>query len=103
MVILYTFTGDASYQDVTNKGDVEINIYNDFIGGKKVYEYTPSTSYPINEKDFNIEFNIKAITNCYYEVEYKIIKESYDKSDLENNIFYNDKYTVISTEITFKD
>jgi len=103
VVILYTFTGDASYQDVTNKGDIEINIYNDFIGGKKVYEYTPSTSYPINEKDLNIEFNIKAVTNCYYEVEYKIIKESYDKNDLENNIFYNDKYTFISTDITFKD
>ena len=103
VVILYIFTGDASYQDLTNKGDVEINISNNFIGGKKVYEYTPKTSYPINEKDLNIEFNIKAVTNCYYEVEYKIIKEIYDKSDLENNIFYNDKYTFISTDITFKD
>ena len=103
VVVLYTFTGDASYEDLTNKGDVEINVSNDFIGGKEVYEYTPSTSFSINEKDLNIEFNIKAITNCYYEVEYKIIKESYDKNDVENNIFYNDKYTFISTDITFKD
>jgi hypothetical protein len=42
------------------------------------------------------------MTNWYYEVEYKIIKESYDKSDLVNNIFY-DKYTFVSTDITFKD
>ena len=102
VVILYTFTGDTSYQDLTNKGDIEINILYDSIGGKEVFEYTPSIPYPINEKDLNIELNIKAITNFYYEVEYKIIKEIYDKSDLENNIFY-DKYTFVSTDITFKD
>ena len=34
VVILYTFTGDTSYQDLTNKGDIEINILYDSIGGK---------------------------------------------------------------------
>ena len=34
VVILYTFTGDTSYQDLTNKGDIEIDILYDSIGGK---------------------------------------------------------------------
>ena len=34
VVILYTFTGDTSYQDLTNKGDTEIDILYDSIGGK---------------------------------------------------------------------
>ena len=34
VVILYNFTGDTSYQDLTNKGDIEIDILYDSIGGK---------------------------------------------------------------------
>ena len=34
VVILYNFTGDTSFQDLTNKGDIEIDILYDSIGGK---------------------------------------------------------------------
>ena len=103
-VILYTFTGDALYETVQNINEtMKINISNDFVGGKEIYEYIPNELYPIHEKDFNIQFNIKAVTNAYYEVEYKIIKLNYDKTNIENCIFYDEKYTFISTDITFKD
>ena len=103
-VILYTFTGDANYQTLNEKNDTkEINITHDFVGGKEIYEYTPKQTFPISEKDFNIQFQIKAVTNTYYEVEYKIIKIEYDETNLENKIFFDEKYTLISTDITYKD
>ena len=103
-IILYTFTGHSSLDSkIITNNSIEIDVKHDFVGEKEIYEYIPKTTYPINEKDFTLEFVIKAVTNCYYEVEYKIIKEKYDDTNLENNIFYNEKYTFISTDITFKD
>ena len=100
-VILYTFTGDALYNAIgTNKN---LTVTHDFVGGKEIYEYIPKEIYPINEQDLNIEFNIKAVTNTYYEVEYKIIRISYDDNKLENKVFFDEKYTFISNYITFKD
>ena len=102
-VILYTFTGDALYETEKNINEtVKVNIKNDFIGGKEIYEYIPD-NYPIHEKDYNIQFNIKAVTNTYYEVEYKIIKITYDNTSIENCVFYDENYTFVSTDITFKD
>ena len=104
-VILYTFTGDALYQkDQNNNNETKnINITHDFVGGKEVYEYAPMTIYPINEKDFNLQFSIKAVTNTYYEVEYKVIKIEYNDNVLENKIFFDEQYTFVSNDITFKD
>ena len=103
-VILYTFTGDALYQTVANSDkSLKINITHDFVGGKEVYEYIPIEKIPINEKEFNLQFNIKAVTNTYYEVEYKVIKVNYDDTILENKILYDEKYTLVSNYITFKD
>ena len=100
-VTLYTFTGDANYETINDK--LELNITHDFVGGKEIYEYIPKEIYPINEKDFNLQFQIKAVTNTYYEVEYKIINIEYDDTNLENKIYFDEKYTLISTDITYKD
>ena len=100
-IILYTFTGDAIFEPITE--DLEnIKISNEFIGGKEVYEYVPNEIYPINEKELNILFNIKAVTNTYYIVEYKIIKKK-ELTELEDKIFYSEDYTLIDSDITYKD
>ena len=100
-IILYTFTGDAMFESVAE--DLEnITIKNEFIGGKEIYEYVPNGTYPINVKDLNILFNIKAVTNTYYNVEYKIIKENY-LTELNDKIFYSEDYTFIDSDITYKD
>ena len=78
-------------------------MHEDFVGGKEIYEYIPDKIYPINETDLNIQFNIKAVTNTYYEVEYKVIKIKYDESNIEDKVFFDEKYTFISNYITFKD
>ena len=102
-VILYTFTGDSSYKHISCTNESLVSITHDFVGGKEVYEYTLKDKDVINKNDFSIEFNIFAETNTYYEVEYKIIKLEYDKTILENKIFFDEKYTLVSTHITFKD
>ena len=97
-IILYTFTGETKYEILNNNNT--FNIEHDFIGGMDIYEY----SIINNNKEINIEFNIKALSNAYYEIEYKIIKnlsESY--ADTENLIYFHEKYSLISSDITYKD
>ena len=103
-VILYTFTGDALFQNTSNtKANLTVNVEHDFVSGKDIYEYIPDGIYPIHEREFNIQFQIKGITNTYYEVEYKIIKTNYDETNIENKVFFDEKYTFVSSDITFKD
>ena len=98
-IILYTFTGEAKYEVIKNN---YFNIENEFIGGMDIYEYKLIKDNNI-DKEINIEFNIKACTNAYYEVEYKIIKKYDNPDDIENSFFFDEKYFLISSDITYKD
>ena len=98
-IILYAFTGETKYE-VSNNDSKKFNIEHEFIGGMDIYEYT-ILNY---SKEINIEFDIKALSNAYYEIEYKIIKNLNETStDIENLIYFDDKYSLISSDITYKD
>ena len=98
-IILYTFTGETKYEILNNDSN-KYNIQHDFIGGMDIYEYNILNNNSIN----NIEFNINAIINSYYEIEYKIIKNLNTTSiDIENLIYFDEKYSLISSDITYKD
>ena len=47
----------------------------------QIYEYIPDKNYLINNKDFDILFNIKAKENIFYYIEYNIINKDGQQDD----------------------
>ena len=101
--ILRTFKeGIPLIPDEINSASQEVlQCIEDALDSQIINIEIPSIGNAIEEK--TIEFNIKAVTNTYYEVVYKVIKINYDENNVEDKVFFDEKYTFISNYITFKD